>query len=394
MKAFKYKLYITRRTKHLDRQIQIASNVYNHCIALHKRYYRLTGKHLNAYRLVNHVTRLKRRRKYLWWRGLNAQACQNVVLRIDKAYRLFFRNMAAGIKTSPPGFKKATRYRSVTFPQTGYKLLGGNHIKIRDKIYGYHKEREIQGDVKTVTVKRDTLGDYFICIATEYVEPERFKTTTGKIAGFDFGLKMFLTSNSGLQIESPLFFKQNRTELRKASRGLSSKMRGSNNRVKSRMAVARIHRKIANQRRDWFFKLGKQLAQDYDQLFFEDLNLRGMVKLWGRKVSDLSFGEFIRTLEFQAQKYGCSVVKVDRWFPSSKLCHICDHKNSGLQLADRQWVCPNCGAVLDRDVNAAKNITREGVSSHRLEGRSPHLCGILCKTLGSRVAEDSGVHHE
>jgi putative transposase len=175
--------------------------IYNHCIALHKRYYRMFGKHLNGAKLQKHIA--KRRKRSAFWQLVGSQAVQDICQRIDKAYQLFFKHHKRGVR--PPGFKKVRRYKSFTLKQAGYKFLGGNRIKIGDKVYQYWNSREINGAIKTVTVKRSPLGELFLVVVAEGQGDDEIAPMTGKTAGFDFGLKTFLTTADGEQIdlESP-----------------------------------------------------------------------------------------------------------------------------------------------------------------------------------------------
>ncbi|MDJ0713426.1 MAG: transposase, partial [Prochloraceae cyanobacterium] len=195
---------------------------------------------------------------------------------------------------------------------------------------------------------------------------ESIGVVTGKSAGFDFGLKTFLTDSNGHEYKSPLFLLKASKLIRAANKKLSSKKLGSNNWHKARIELAKLHEYIANQRRDYFWKLAHQLCDTYDYLFFEDLNLKGMVRLWGRKISDLAFATFLDILKLVAEKKGKFVGFVDRWYPSSKTCNHCGHVHDGLQLEDRRWRCPGCLRVNDRDKNAAKNLNEKGLSSHGL----------------------------
>ena len=362
-KTYKYKLYNSKKNKYLYSQVNLACEIYNHCISLHKRYYKLYNKTLHIYKLQGHIIKLKKLNKYVHWKALNAQVIYDITKRIDLGYKKFFKKE----NKSLPTFKKRDNYKSITFNQNGYKLLENNKIKIQTKIFKYFKSREIEGDIKTVTVKRDSLGDFYIYVvcAVEELNPNRI--TTGKTAGFDFGLKTFLTSSDNLSIDSPLFYKQSMNELRKTSRNLSSKKRGSNNRKKAKLTLARLHKKVTNRRLDYHHKLAKELSEQYDYLFFEDLTMEGMKKLWGRKISDLAFSNFTRILEHHCNKRRSRLTFVDRWFPSSKTCSVCGNINKELTLKDRTWECKNCKTNLDRDLNAAINIKRVGVSTLGLE---------------------------
>lgn len=362
MKTYKFKLYKTKQNRRINRQINASGSIYNHCIALHKRYYKMFGKHLNMYKFMKHIAKLRKRIKY--WQQVGSQAVQDICQRIEKAYKLFFKQCKKG--TKPPNFKKTRKYKSYTLKQAGYKFLEGNKVKIGKRVLKYAKSREIQGKIKTLTVKRNNLGELFILIVTDYVE-EKFGVVTGKIAGFDFGLKTFLTASDGTAIQSPLFFNQSRTALKTANRSLSRKKKGSNNWYKAKDNLNRVYEFVSNKRKDWFWKLADKLTNEYDALIFEDLNLDGMKRLWGRKVSDLSFATFLEILETVATNKGKLIDYVERFYPSSKTCSHCGYINQKLDLKDREWDCASCNTKsIKRDLNAAINIKREGASSLRL----------------------------
>jgi len=364
MKAFKFKLYNHKRNRHLIKQIEIAAEIYNHCIALHKRYYRRYGKYLNLYQLKKQITKLKKLSQYAHWNNLGSQAIQDVVIRIDKAYQLFFSEQQKGNKKiNPPTFKKRRKYKSFTLTQAGYKLLEGNSIRIGKYIYRYFKSREIEGKIKTLTVKRDQVGDLYIVVVTDCETTPEVVSPTGKIVGFDFGLKTYLTASSGNDIQSPLFFKQGQKDVQKANKVLSLKQKGSNNRRKAHQYLAKVHRRIANQRDDFQWKLANHLTTEYDVLCFETLNLKGMQSLWGKKVNDLAFYSFLEKIKYQAATKGKKVIFINRFYPSSKTCSVCGYINKGLQLRNRFWQCPDCTTHLNRDRNAAINIQRVGSST-------------------------------
>ena len=172
----------------------------------------------------------------------------------------------------------------------------------------------------------------------------------------DFGLKDFLTLSTGERIDSPQYLKRSLKEMSRLQRSLSRKQRGSNHRRQARRRVAKLHRKIADQRRDFHFKTARHLLDRYDTVAIEDLSLNGMKRLWGRKVSDLSWNGFVQVLEHLACANGKRVVKIDRYYASSKTCHSCGEVNAALSLADRKWLCSACGVEHDRDENAALNI--------------------------------------
>lgn len=361
MKSYKFKLYQHKRHQHLHRTINAASSVYNHCIALHKRYYRVFGKHLNKNRLQKHIAKLRRKNEY--WQLVNAQAVQDIADRIEKAYQLFFKHNKKGVR--PPNFRKRIKYKSVTLKQNGYKFLDGNQLKIGERIYRFWKSREIEGKIKTVTIKRNPLGEIFIFVVTDYIDSQVI-AMSGKSAGFDFGLLTFLTCSDSTEIQSPLFLKQSIKELKLSSRQHSRKKKGSRSREKARKNLVRMHEKVVNRRTDWFWKLAHELTDKFDYLYFETLNLKGMQRLWGRKIGDLAFSEFLKILEYVAEKKNKVVSYIDRWYPSSKTCSICDYVLDELPLDTRYWCCPSCATQHGRDANASINILRVGTSTLRV----------------------------
>ena len=370
-KTFVFKLYKTKRNKKLHAQIEHASSVYNYCVAMYKRYFRLFGKHLNKYKLQKHITKLKKQQAYNHWTHVPSQAIQDITDRIERAYQLFFKYGKAG-KVKPPSFKKRSKYKSITLKQAGYKLLEDNKIKIGKKEFKFFKSREIEGSINTLTIKQDSLGDIYLFFACEVEDGDPIRIMTGKNAGFDFGLKTFLTSSDGIKIESPYFFKTGINDIKRASKYLSTKKRGSRNRRKAVINLARCHKKIAHQRKDYHCKLAQTLAQNYDHLFFESLCIKGMQRIWGRKISDLGFSNFLLALAYYCQRSGSQLSLIDKFYPSSKTCHVCQNINQSLSFNDRVWQCSLCNTMHDRDINAAINIQIVGASTIGLGNVRPN----------------------
>ena len=207
--------------------------------------------------------------------------------------------------------------------------------------------------------------------------------------GFDFGIKDFLTGSNGKRYTSPMFYKQNANQLAEAQKVYARKVKGSKNQDRCRKDIARIHKRTVNQRTDHHWKLAIDLCRDFDIMFFEDLNLSGMKCLWGKQVSDLAFGEFMLKLKHQSKKRIRSVLKIERWTPTTKACSVCGDKNENLTLADRAWTCRKCDTHLDRDPNAAMNILKEGVASFGLGVVSPIV--LFGKIVGYSVEASSSL---
>ena len=368
-------MYTKAKDGVLDNQIDRFGIVYNHCIALHRKYFKLMGKLLNRFELMSHLAKMKHRPKWEGiFDGLPSQAVQKLAERIDKAYKLFFRNQKHHVKSSPPKFKKVKKYPSYTLTQAGYRF-DGNKIRLNGRWYGFHKSRDWKGKIKTVTIKRDSCGDFWLIVTTDWVDSEVLPRS-GKSVGYDFGMKTYLVASDFRDIVAPLFFREAASENKQLSRAISKKVKGSNNRRKALLNKARFVRTIANRRNDFQWKLADRLVREYDMLCFEDLNLRGMAKQarkprkkhgrkrFGAKIGDYGFAEFLSKLQYKAAIAGKEVRLVSWNFPSSQLCSECGYQNPAVKdLSVREWTCPKCGTHHDRDRNAAMNILWEGTSS-------------------------------
>ena len=380
MRNTNHKLFQDKTLRHLHDECNICGVVKNHFLALCMRYYRRYGKGLSYSKMSKHLTKLKKLEKYKHWNIPYSWSLQNVLKRLAQS----FREMKT-LDRGHPKFKSCKKHKGMTFRGEQVKiekLLDAqknerNHptyrIRLNGRWYRFALHRKIQGEIKEVHVTRDALGDVYITLTEDYSEI-KYEPKTGKAEGFDFGIKDFLTGNSDgtADMASPMFYKHNAKQLAQAQREHSRKVKGNpNNKERSRKQVARIHKKTANQRADHHWKLAIDLCRSFDILFFEDLNLRGMKALFGKQVSDLAFGEFIRKLKHQSHKRIRSVLKIGRWSPTSKCCSVCGHKNETLTLSDREWQCPKCHTHLERDQNAALNILKEGVASFGLGVVSP-----------------------
>lgn len=363
MIAYKYKLYTTKQTKHLDAMLREAAWVWNHALALQKRYYRMYHGYIGIVRFQH---------KWIRWYGkssrLTAQTVQEILQRLDKSYTRFFKH----IQLRPPKFKKADCFTAFVFKQDGY-TLNGNVLTIRKikKHYKFSLSRPYEGvgKIKAVIVKRSPLGEYYIILSIDAEGKPIGKTHNGASVGIDFGLKTYMTLSDGKSIQSPRFLKQGMNAKKKADRKMSRCMEGSNHRSLARKAKNRVEERIANQRDAWQWEEAHKLCRAYDIICIEDLQLTGMKKFWGRKMQDLAHGRLVAKLEYLAPRYGVTVKKIDRYYPSSKLCD-CGHIHQSLSLHDRAWTCPVCGLHHDRDLHAAVNILRQGIASLGSPGKT------------------------
>ena len=404
MRNTTHKLFKDKELRHLHNDLNICGVVKNHFLALAMRYYRRYGNQGLSYKQMSkHLTKLKKLEKYDFWNIPYAWSLQNILKRLAQSFREM-KTLGRG----HPQFKSCKKHKGMTFRGEQVKLEyllpkqkhERNHstyrIRLNGRWYRFALHRNIEGKIIAVHVKRDALGDMYITL-TEDCSEVKPEPKTGKAEGFDFGIKDFLTGSDGYRYTSPMFYKHNADKLAEAQKVHSRKVKGSHNRERERKNVARIHKKTTNQRTDHHWKLAIELCQKFDILFFEDLNLSGMKRLWGKQVSDLAFGEFLQKLKWQAKKRIRAVLKIGKWVPSTKCCCVCEHKNETVTLADREWTCPECHTHLDRDQNAAMNILKEGIASselgevrpivlfYRIVGTSVEASSRLLKTTNASV---------
>ena len=359
MISYKYNIYHSKKTKYLDKMLRECCFVWNHALALQRRYYRLFGKYIPVGKMQKHFA--KRVKRIL----LHSQTVQEILQRLDSAYNRFFKKLAK----RPPKFKRSDCFNSFVFKQGGF-TLNGNCLTINKgkKRFRFSYSRVYEGNVKQIRIVRETYHRYSLIIVTDHNPINSYrKTHDGASIGLDFGLKTYLTKSDGSKIDSPLFFKQYQNKIRKLNKRFSNAKKGSNNRRRRLFELQQTYRKIKDLRSDFQWGLAHQLCKQYDYIFIEDLNIEAMRRIWGKKISDLCHSSFIDKLMYVSLKYGVIVHKIDKWYPSSKTCE-CGYINKLLSLKDRKWICPECESINDRDVLAARNILRKGISE--LESKS------------------------
>ena len=301
-----------------------------------------------------------------WLKEVDSTSLQASLQDLDTAFQNFFRRLQQGEKPGYPRFKSKHDHR-----QSYKSKCVGTNIKVLDKAVQLPKlgkvkcriSKEVEGRVLSATVSRTPSGKYFVSICCTDVEIDPL-SDTGAVVGIDMGLKSFAITSDGEEYPNPKFLTKSEKKLAKLQRQLSRKTKGSNRHEKARIKVARMHEHIYNQRQDTLQKLSTEFVRQNDVICIEDLAPRNMVKnhKLAKSISDASWGEFRRQLEYKAEWYGKKIVVIDRFYPSSQLCSECGAQWSGTKNQSvRRWTCPVCGAQHDRDVNAAKNILNEGL---------------------------------
>ncbi len=365
-KTFKYRLLGNKDTfNKADNWIGLCCRLYN--VALEQRImaWKMQRHYISLYDQTNEIPEL--RNYFSEYKAIDAQVLRSPLKRLDFAFKGFFSRLKRGEKVGFPRFKGRDRYHSFTLEHNGWKL-NNKYLSIRN--IGRLKlrlSRPIEGDIKTITIRRETTGKWYVFFSCNNV-PEKKIPKSEKSVGVDVGIKSFLTDSDGNKIENPQYFRQAKAVLRRRQRTLHRRIKGSSGRKQARVLVAKAHEKIKNQRNDFLHKVANQYIANNDIICIEDLNVAGMVRNHNlaQSISDASWGKFFELLFYKAEEAGRTVIKVPRFEPTSKRCSSCGAINQELKLSDREWVCKSCGTLHDRDYNAAKNIRRVGQTLQEL----------------------------
>lgn len=360
--SYKFRIYPTpTQEQQIQRNFGCARFIYNHYLAKRKETYEQTGETLNYYACSADLTQLKT--SFVWLKEADATALQSTLRDLDVAYQNFFRRIRNGEKAGYPNFKSKRDSRK------SYKSKGNIYLfekEIRLPKLGFVEcrvSKEVRGRILSVTVSKNPSGKYFVAICCTDVDIQPLNST-GALVGIDLGIKEFAITSDGNKYTNPKYLTKSQKKLAKLQRQLSRKPKGSKNREKARIKVAMQHEHIANQRQDTLHKISTELVRNYDVICMEDLQVKNMVRnhKLARSISDASWGEFKRQLQYKCGWYGRELICINKFYPSSQLCSSCGAQWGGTKnLSIREWDCPVCHAHHDRDINAATNILKEGL---------------------------------
>ena len=363
-KAFKYRLYPTApQAEKINQNIGCTRFVYNHLLDDRIKVWKETNQRSKK-------TYCDLKKEYAFLKEADSRALLHARENLDAAYGKFFKESNAGF----PKFKSKhkCRWSYTTDNNNGTVRFDGNRIRL-PKV-GYVKvveHRRHEGRILTATISHERSGEYYASVLCEIEQPKSLPVTD-KVVGIDLGLHDIIVCSDGERVEAPKHFRKSEQKLARVQRAFSRTQKDSKGHEKARLKVAKYHQKIKNQRNDFLQKLSTKLIHENQVICLEDLSVKGMERnhKLAKSVMDASFSKFVSMLEYKAEWYGRKVVKIDRFYPSTQLCSGCGYKNESIKglngLKVREWICPECGEVHDRDLNAARNILKEGMKALNL----------------------------
>ena len=344
--------------------------VWNHFLNLMNETYKETGKGLSGYDVKKLLPQLKKQEETAWLSDTYSSCLQQVCLNLGVAFNNFFERRA-----KYPNFKSKHGKQSLQYPAN--IKIENNCLKVPKIGLIYTKfHRPIEGKIKTVTITKNCCHQYFASILFEDGKQKPQLSSEGKAVGIDLGLNHFAITSDGSKFDNPKILNKHEKNLKKKQQQLSRKQKGSNNRNKARLKVAKLNKKNSNCREDFLHKLSRRIVNDNQVIVLENLNIKGMVKnhCLAKSIQQVGWGMFCTMLKYKAEQEGKVYLEVDRFFPSSKTCHVCLNQVGSLPLEIRYWQCPKCKTRQDRDINAAINIRDEGLRILKTSGTGEKAC--------------------
>lgn len=401
LKAIKIRLYPTQEQQvTMNRLLGCCRLVYNKCLANRNDIYQKTKESGSISKSYAYFCELKEMEEYSFLKtDAHSKVIQQTLRNQDVAFKNFFRG-----KAKFPKFKsKKDNSQSCRFPKDAISKIRGNRIDIIKTLKDIHfkcsrKDEKYlnknQSLITSATLCKTCSGKFYFSILID--KPNTLDLgTSNKMIGIDLGVKDFIITSDGDKFENKHFYKKQESKLKRLNRKFAKTKVDSHNHQKIRTKIAKVNEKIKNQRTWYIQHVVNKLLSENQVIIMEDLNVQGIMQnhKLAKAIQDVSLSELKNIISYKASWYGKQIIFIDRFFPSSKLCSACGYKNTLLKLSDREWVCPECGTIHDRDINAAKNILEEG--KHSIIGlNSPEFKRVGEQTLGSSVNLEKNVSEE
>ena len=358
-RAYRYRFYPTPdQVVNLNQTFGCVRYVYNRALRFRQDAWYERQENVSYPQSSALLTEWKKEPEHVWLNEVSSVPLQQTLRHLQTGYKNFFQGRA-----KYPNFKKKDGYQSAEYTTSAFKWEGETlKLAKQSEPLAIRWSRRFEGKPTTVIVSRVPSGKYFVSFLVE--ESVALLPVVNSIVGIDVGVKDVVVTSDGETSGNPRYTAKYAAKLEKYQKRLAKKQKGSKNRLKAKKKVARIHEKIANCRKDFTHKLTTTLINENQVICVENLAVKNMVKnpTLAKSISDANWGEFVRQLEYKAGWYGRTIVAIDRWFPSSKRCSSCGYTLDKLDLATRQWVCPECNTTHDRDINAACNIKAAGLA--------------------------------
>lgn len=362
--GYKYRIYPNKTQEELiNRTLGSCRFVFNHFLAVRRDQWQANHQSVTYNQTASMLTGLKRREETCWLKEVDSMALQESLRNLDMAFQNFFAKRA-----KYPRFKSkhchSQSYRTRNL-SNGIRLVDSKLKLPKIGLVRIKQHREFDGRIFNATISRTASGKYFVSLCVEQDIENLFHSNNGGQIGIDVGLKEFYSDSNGDTVANPRVLRRLSKKLLREQHRLSRKLPRSSNHNKQRVRVARVHEKIANIRKDFLHKVSTQLVRENQTIAVEDLRVKNMMKnhKLAKAISDVSWSEFFRQLEYKAKLYGSEILKVPTFYPSSQTCHVCGYQNAETKdLSVREWICPYCGTRHDRDTNAARNILAKALA--------------------------------
>jgi putative transposase len=401
LKAIKIRIYPTDNQEiYINKLLGTCRYIYNNLLAFKKQEYEEKQNNISFAQLGKKLTELKSQNE--WIKDSHSKVLQQSMVDLDKAYKKFFKE-----KKGYPKFKsKKDAKQSCRFPIDAISGINGNRINLITQLKNIHYKCSIRDEkylnkyknnIKSATLTKTKSGKFFLSILIDGSLTKELSQPTNQVIGIDLGIKDFVITSDGERYDNIKIKRNNEKKLIKLHKELSRKQKGSNNKNKIRIKLAKQYEKLNNIKENYLHLITNQLLNENQVIIMEDLNVKGMMKnhKLAKSIQELSLYRFKEILKYKAKWFDRTIIEIDRYFPSSRLCSKCGYKNDKLTLKNRTWVCPQCGITHDRDINASINILNEGIRIYKetIGLSSPELTLVENTTLVGSLKQEKNVFH-